>query len=217
MIKYRQTTCFSAVSRCLLEPNQVLLVFRTTIWFQSPETAWPVPSVVVIAHRRALVVADKQVFLVVPTSHNVPKLRLCVVAESFQNHVVTLLNRAISNILHRLNEGQSSSVRLACLLLEMLGKRVFVINVVSAPEPHTEHPAKQVLGQSAPNEGCVSKHTWTLLFVEVSVLKHRRVGIIVPYPAAATSCAALQRSRPKPANKSFRSNDCLTLWRVRTY
>ena len=61
----------------------------------------------------------------------------------------------------------------------MRSQCVLVVNVVACPELHADSPRNQELGQSAPNERGVLEQSAALLFVEVSVLEHRRVRIEV--------------------------------------
>jgi len=62
---------------------------------------------------------------------------------------------------------------------------VLVVDVVSGPELHRDHPRDDELGKTTPNEGGVLEHAGSLLLVEVAVLEHGGVRIEVTHTGSS--------------------------------
>ena len=112
------------------------------------------------------------ILLVVSAAEELEGAWVSVVANCFQNHVVSLLNSAEANVLHGLNERQSASVGTLGLLLQMHGERGFVIDVVAGPQVHGEDPEDAELGHASPDVGHLVEQFGAAVFVEVSVAEH---------------------------------------------
>jgi len=119
------------------------------------------------------------VLLVIAAAHKAPHSWVTVVANSSKNHVIPFLNGAESDVLHSLDEGQSATVSLPRLFLEVGVKGGLEVDIVTGPELHAADPRDQVLGKTAPNERRVLEHSRALLLVEVSVLEHGAVRLEV--------------------------------------
>jgi hypothetical protein len=133
-----------------------------------------------VSHGCSSHVAQEGVLLVIAAAHKVPHRGVAVVANCSKNHEIPFLHGAESDVLHCLNEGQSATVRLPRLFLEVGVKGGLEVDIVTGPELHAADPRDQVLGEAAPNEGRVLEHSRALLLIEVSVLEHGAVRLEVP-------------------------------------
>ena len=97
-------------------------------------------SIVMVLHFSTTVVGNEVIFLVVPGSVKVPLCWVGVITDSSQDHVVTLLDGAVSHVFHSLDERKSSSVSFLGLLLEVHVKSRLMIDVVTSPELHAADP-----------------------------------------------------------------------------
>ena len=75
-----------------------------------------------VTHRGTTVIAEEVIFLVVSTAEELKGTRVGVVTHGLQNHVVTLLDSQVADILHSLHERQCSSVSLFGFFLQMHGE-----------------------------------------------------------------------------------------------
>ena len=139
-----------------------------------------------VLHGGALVVADKEIFLIVARPEESEHTRVGSVADGLQNHEVALLDGHEADIFHRLHEGESAAVCLAGLVVEVHVQGVLVVQVVPCPELHGEGPGNQVFGITTPDEGAVREQAGSALLVEMTIAEHRRVRVEI---ADATSGA----------------------------
>ena len=112
----------STVHGDFLSTNESTVVFGGSLGLQVHEPVGAIPSIVMVTHRCTSIVAHKVVLLVVSATQEIESAWVSVVANSFQNHVVTLLDGAEAYILHGLDEGQSASVCTLRLFLQMHSK-----------------------------------------------------------------------------------------------
>ena len=76
-----------------------------------------------VSSGRTTIVGKEVVLLVVATSEKLEGTRITVITYSLQNHVVTLLKSAETDIFHRLYEWKSAAVSTLGLLLKVHSKR----------------------------------------------------------------------------------------------
>ena len=105
------------MNRLLLEANEVLFVFGSSKRLEVPEATTAKLTIVVVAHGSTSNIAAKGVFLIIACAHQLPLGWVSVVTDSTQDHVVALLDSAEAHILHRLDEGERSSIAFARLVL----------------------------------------------------------------------------------------------------
>lgn len=130
-----------------------------------------------ILHCGALVVADKEIFLIVARSEESEHARIGSVADGLQDHEVALLDGHEADVFHCLHEGKGAAVCLAGLIVEVHVQGVLVVQVVPCPELHGEGPGYQVFGITTPDEGAVREQAGSALLVEMTVAEHRRVRV----------------------------------------
>jgi hypothetical protein len=94
----------SSVGGYFLEGDKTTFVFGPSVSLEVHVATRSESTIVMVSHGCTSVVADVVVFLVIPRSVKVPLGRVRVVADGSQDHVVTFLNGAVSDILHSLNE-----------------------------------------------------------------------------------------------------------------
>lgn len=164
---------YSAVDGLFVSRDESLLVLGRPVGLHLPESGAAHAPIVVVPHGRADVVADEQVLLVVPAAEQVEHARVRPVADRLQNHVVSLLDRHETHILHRLHKRKRATVRLTRLVVQMLAQSVLVVQVVTGPELHRKAPSNQVLGETTPEERAVGEESRPALLVEVAVAEHR--------------------------------------------
>ena len=85
------------------------------------EATGAVSAIIVITHGGAPVVADEVILLVVAAAEEFEGAGVRVVAYSLENHVVTLLDGTVSDILHSLDERKGATVSSLCFFLKMHG------------------------------------------------------------------------------------------------
>ena len=132
-----------------------------------------------VSHRCTTVVADKVVLLVIPCSVQVPLGWVGKIADGSQDHVVTFLDSTVPDVLHCLNEGQSSAVSFASLVLKVHVERRLVVDVIPGPELHAADPSDGVLRKTSVNPGLVSEKFRSAVFVEVTVAEHGGMSVKV--------------------------------------
>ena len=136
------------------------------------ETSRSVPSIVVITHGGTSVVTHEMVFLVVATAEEFECTRVRVVAHCLKDHIVTLLHSEESDILHSLNERQSSAIGSLSFLLKVHSEGRLVIDVVATPEAHGDGPEEDELGRATPDVGHLVEKLRATILIEVSVAEH---------------------------------------------
>ena len=77
--------------RLLLEAYETVFVLWASESFDCPVSAHAKPAIVAVTHGGSLDCGLKNVVLVVPFSHEFEHLRIGHVANSFEDHIVTLL------------------------------------------------------------------------------------------------------------------------------
>ena len=97
------------------------------------------------------------VFLTIARSEKLKHPGIDIVADCFQDHVVTFLDCAKSNVFHSLDEGKCASVSLLGLLLEVHVQGTLVVYVITAPELHTADPSDNELRKSSPHVRFICK------------------------------------------------------------
>ena len=110
-----------------------------------------ISTIIMVSHGRAAIVADEEVFLVVSATEEFKSPWVRVVTHSLKQHVVSLCDGQISNILHGLNERKCASVGPSGLFLEMHSESRFVIDVVPTPKVHGNAPEDGELCEAAPD------------------------------------------------------------------
>ena len=130
-----------------------------------------------VFHGGALVVADKEIFLIVARPEESEHAWVGSVADGLQNHEVALLDGHEADVFHGLHEGEGAAVRLAGLVVQVHVQGVLVVQVVPCPELHGKGPGNQVLGITTPDEGAVREQAGSALLVEMTVAEHRRVRV----------------------------------------
>lgn len=126
----------STVDGLLGTANQTLFVLGCSVGLHLPESRAAHSAIVVVSHCGTDVVADKQILLVVAASEKFEHAWIRSVADRLQDHVVSLLDRNETNVLHSLHKREGATVCLACLFVQMLRKSMLVIQVVACPELH---------------------------------------------------------------------------------
>ena len=131
----------SSVGGYFLEGDKTTFVFGSSVRLEVEVSGRAKSSIVMVLHFSTTVVGNEVIFLVVPGSVKVPLCWVGVITDSSQDHVVTFLNGAVSDVLHSLNERQSSTVGLASLLLEVHVEGRLVVDVIASPELHAADPS----------------------------------------------------------------------------
>ena len=96
-------------------------------------------------------IRDKNVFLVVAGPEEVEHSWVSVVANCFQNHIISLLNGTKTHVLHGLHKWKGATVSFLCFLLQMLVKCMLLMEVVGRPEAHAENPGNSELWHPSPD------------------------------------------------------------------
>ena len=169
----------TSIVRHLLEANKTILVLWSPVSLDSPVSSHAESSIVSVSEWRSSDGCHKNIVLIISLTQEFKHFRVLIVANSFENHVVSLLEGNVPDVLHGLHEWDSLPEGLLGLFLQVLGERMLVIDVISSPEVHAEHPRQEQLGETSVDEGTVVKDSRSPLLVEVTVLEHGRVGIKV--------------------------------------
>ena len=135
--------------------HEAAIVFGFTVGLGAPESLSTYFTIVVVLHCCALVVAHKQVLLIVARSEEFEHAWVSAIADGLQNHEVALLNGDEADIFHRLHERKRAAVSFAGLVVKVHVQGVLVVEVVPCPELHGEGPSNQVLGIATPDEGAI--------------------------------------------------------------
>ena len=168
---------WSTIHGDFLGTDKSLVILRCPLTLQVLESARAKSAIVMVLHGRAAIVADEMVLLHVPRAQEFESSWVRVVADRFQDHVVTLSDGHISNVLHRLNEGQSASVCPLGLLLEVHGESILVVQVVASPELHGEDPEEAVLCHTTPDVRHIVEKFRASVLIEVPVAEHGWMSI----------------------------------------
>ena len=132
-----------------------------------------------VSHRGTTVIAQEMVFLVVAATEKLEGARVGVVADSLENHVVSLLDGAETDVFHGLDEGERPAVSLLGLILKVHGESRLVVDVVATPEGHAGSPEDNEFGTATPNVGHLVEKLAATLLTEVTVAEHGRVCVEV--------------------------------------
>ena len=114
--------------------DETTIIFGHSITLQVLVAVRSIPTIVVVPTCGASVVAHEVVLLVVAATEELEGPWVSIVTDCSQDHVVTLLQGQIANILHCLDEWKGAPVGTSGLLLEMHGERLLMIQIVAAPE-----------------------------------------------------------------------------------
>jgi len=163
----------STVDGLLIASNEAAVILRSTVSLEAPESLSSYFTIVVVLHGCALVVADKEIFLIVARSEQSEHARVSSIADSLQDHEVALLDGNKANIFHGLHEWKSTAVGFAGLVMEVHVERVLVVQVVAGPELHRHSPGNQIFRITTPNEGAIREQAGSALLVEMTVAEHR--------------------------------------------
>ena len=169
----------SSVGGDFLEANETTLVFGSSVGLEMPETSTAKTSIVMVFHGATSVVGHEVVFLGVARPEEVEHPGVGIVANSSQNHVVSLLDGNETHVFHGLHKRHSAAESLAGLLLQVLVQRLLLVKVVASPELHGDAPGDEELGKTTPDVRCVGKQFASSLLVEMTVAEHRRVSVEV--------------------------------------
>ena len=105
--------------------------------------------------------------------------RVLGIADSLQDHVVTLLERNIADVLHRLHERDNSAESLLSRVLVVACHRVLMVHIVARPDILAEHPCDDELREATIPEWLVGEQARSLLLRVVTVAEHRRVCVVI--------------------------------------
>ena len=94
----------STVRGDFLGADETTIILRYSITLKMLVAVRSVPTIVVVPSCGASVVAHKVVFLVVAAAEELEGTWVSIVADRTQDHVVTLLEGQIANILHCLDK-----------------------------------------------------------------------------------------------------------------
>jgi hypothetical protein len=150
-----ESVYISCVYRLLSAGNEAAIVFGLTVGLGAPESLSSNFTIVVVFHGCALVVAHKQVFLIVTRSEEFEHAWVSAVADGPQDHKVALLNGDEADVLHGLHERKCAAVSFAGLVVKVHVQGVLVVEVVPSPELHGQSPSNQVFGIATPDEGAI--------------------------------------------------------------
>ena len=162
-----------------MEANETLLVLRLAEVLDVPVSASAESTVVATTKRSSLNCIREHVGLVVAITQEVEVTRVLGIANRLQDHIVSLLEGDISDILHGLHEGRDLAECLLGLLLVVHSQRVLVVNIVATPEVLAEHPRENEFRKATPLERRVIKQSGASLLAEVSISEHGRVRIVI--------------------------------------
>ena len=165
----------STVHGDFLRSNEATVIFRSSLCLHMLEATGAVSAIIVITHGCAPVVADEVILLIVAAAEEFEGTGVRVVAYSLENHVVTLLDGTVSDILHSLDERKGAAVSSLCFFLKMHGKSMLVIKVPSTPESHRAAPEDEELSRSAPDVWHLVEKLGAAILIEVSVAEHWRM------------------------------------------
>ncbi len=116
--------------------NQTLLVLGGSHGLHLPPSRSAHSTIIVVTHGGTKVVANEEIFLIISASEEVEHAGVGAVADSLQDHVVSLLDGDEANVLHSLHEGECATVGLAGLVVQVLTQSMLVVKVVPGPELH---------------------------------------------------------------------------------
>ena len=204
----------STIGRYFLWAYKITLVLWSAIWLKLEESRWAESPIVMISHCCSSVVTEEVVLLVIARSHCVPNSWVWIVTDSLENHVISFLNSAESDVFKSLHEWKSSPVSFLGFLLKVHIEGTFVIDIVTCPEVHAENPRNCKFWKSTPNHGHLLEKSRSSLIVEVSVAEHWGMGIHI----TKTSCSA-SGTTPKcsTTNLQHSTNEVLdNLWQSLT-
>ena len=102
-----------------MEADETFVVLRGALALGVHEAVRSVPAIVMVSSGRTTIVGQEVVLLVVAASEKLERTRITVITHSLQNHVVTLLESAETNVFHRLYERKSATVSSLGLLLKV--------------------------------------------------------------------------------------------------
>ena len=102
-----------------MEADETFVVLRGALALGVHEAVRSVPTIVMVSSGRTTIVGQEVVLLVVAASEKLERTRITVITHSLQNHVVTLLESAETNIFHRLYKRKSVTVSSLGLLLKV--------------------------------------------------------------------------------------------------
>ena len=86
---------------------------------------------------------NEYIVLVISLTKKFKHFWVFIVTDSFKDHVVSFLQGNVPDILHSLDEWDSFSISFLSFFLKMLCDRVLMIDIVTGPEVHTEHPCQE--------------------------------------------------------------------------
>ena len=82
----------STVHGNFLCADETAVIFGRSLRLHVLESTCTIPSIVVVSHRCASVIAHEMVFLVVSASEKFEGARVCIIAYCLEDHVVTFLH-----------------------------------------------------------------------------------------------------------------------------
>jgi len=123
-------------------------------------------------HTSSFEVGDEDIFLPVTLSVGFEHLGSIRVANCFQEHVISLLNCAESDIFHGLHEGDGAPIKFGSLVSQVSAPTLAHVGIVRGPERHTRSKRHYNFGPSSPDIGSVVEEPPSSFLVEVPVLVH---------------------------------------------
>ena len=193
----------STVDGLLIASNESAVVLGSTISLEAPESLSSYFTIVVVFHGCTLVVADKQIFLIVARSEQSEHARVSSITDGLQDHEFALLDGDKTNIFHGLHERKSATVGFAGLVVEVHVEGVLVVQVVASPELHGHGPSNQVFRITTPDEGAVREQTGPALLVEMPVAEHGRVRVEIANATGGTASGRLDSRCTEDPNSLF--------------
>ena len=170
---------YSTVHGDFLAADETTIVLRHSLSLQVLVTVRAIPSIVMVPHRAAAIVAHEVVLRVVARAEELKGTWVRIVAHSTQDHVVALLQGTVAHILHCLDERQRSSVSSLGLFLQVHGQSLLVVQIVATPKAHGGDPENDELSTAAPDVWHLVEELVATLLTEVPVAEHRRVRVVV--------------------------------------
>ena len=134
--------CCSSIVGDLLIANKAVLVLGSSGSLDSPVPSDSESSVVAVSKWGTFDSGNEYIVGVISLTKKFKHFGILIVTNSFQDHVVSFLKSNVPYILHSLYEWDSFSKCFLSLLLQMLSDRMLVINVITSPEVHAEHPCQ---------------------------------------------------------------------------
>ena len=194
----REMGVCSSVGGNFLERDEATSILRDSVTLEMEKSIVSESAIIPLTSSGTSHVRDKDVFLVEATADKVEHAWVSVVTDGLQDHVVSLLNSAETDILHCLDEWQCAAVGSTGLLLQVLVKRVLLIQIVTGPEVHGHDPSDGELWCSAPDVWALIKETRSSLLVEMTVPKHWGVCVEVSHSCGALAHALRKAAASKP-------------------